>query len=746
MIGDRNDGVPKDRRLVFRVGINIGDIIVEDDDIYGDGVNVAARMEGLAEPGGICVSRTVFNHVKGKLDLTFENLGEKEVKNIAEPVTVYRVVPDDLAAALVTPVVRMPTVRRQVRLPAIAAGFLLSLLGVVGLVLWQPWAPDVVPALPGRTASPLPDKPSIAVLPFANMSDDPQQEYFADGMTDDLITDLSKISGLFVIARNSTFSYKGKQVKVRQIAAELGVRYVLEGSVRRAGDEVRINAQLIDATTGGHVWAERYDRQLDNIFAVQDEIMESKNITEPVTVYRVVLDDLAAALVTPVVRMPTVRRQVRLPAIAAGFLLSLLGVVGLVLWQPWAPDVVPALPGRTASPLPDKPSIAVLPFANMSDDPQQEYFADGMTDDLITDLSKISGLFVIARNSTFSYKGKQVKVRQIAAELGVRYVLEGSVRRAGDEVRINAQLIDATTGGHVWAERYDRQLDNIFAVQDEIMERVVLALELHLTDREQEQRNEEPKTTSLEAYDLVLKARKLMTRFDHKAAAEARDHLQRAVEIDPAYAEAHSLLGFYYFDEWRIWGRKRNQNLARALELATAAVKLSPLDPAPHVLLALVHQWRREFDAANAAADKALDLQPKDAITLSNLGSMLNWAGRSEEALGVLQQAIRLDPFHPPNYLEWLAFAYEGLGDYDQCVEAAKRGIALDPDYVGLQVDLAVCYAALGREEEARAAGAEILRTNPRFTLKAYASYAPFSDERDLKRNVELLRKVGVPE
>jgi tetratricopeptide (TPR) repeat protein len=163
------------------------------------------------------------------------------------------------------------------------------------------------------------------------------------------------------------------------------------------------------------------------------------------------------------------------------------------------------------------------------------------------------------------------------------------------------------------------------------------------------------------------------------------------------------------------------------------------------VLLALVHQWRREFDAANAAADKALALQPNDAITLSNLGSMLNWAGRSEEALGLLQQAIRLDPFHPPNYLEWLAYAYEGLGDYDQCVEAAKRGIALDPDYVGLQVDLAVCYAALGREEEARAAGAEILRTNPRFTLKAYASYAPFSDERDLKREVALLRKAGVP-
>jgi len=404
------------------------------------------------------------------------------------------------------------------------------------------------------------------------------------------------------------------------------------------------------------------------------------------------------------------------------------------------------LPERSPLPLPDKPSIAVLPFDNLGGDPEQEYFADGMTDDLITDLSKISGLFVIARNSSFSYKGQQVKVRQVAEELGVRFVLEGSVRRAGDQVRINAQLIDATTGGHVWAERYDRKLDNIFAVQNAITERIVQALELHLTDTEQKQRDKGPKTTSLEAYDLVLKARKLMARFDHKAAAEARDLLQRAIEMDPAYTEAQSLLGFYYFDEWRVWGKKRDQNLARALELATIAVELSPSDPAPHVLLALLYQWRREFDAANAAADTALALKPKDAITLSNLGSMLNWAGRGEEALGVVQQAIRLDPFHPPTYLERLAFAYEIVGDYDLCIEVANRGIALDPNFVGLHVDLAMCYAALGREQEARAATAEILRTSPRFTLKAFSAYAPYTDELDLRLDVERLRKAGVPE
>ena len=206
------------------------------------------------------------------------------------------------------------------------------------------------------------------------------------------------------------------------------------------------------------------------------------------------------------------------------------------------------------------------------------------------------------------------------------------------------------------------------------------------------------------------------------------------------------MLGFFYFDEWRVWGRNRNQNLASALDLGNTAVELDPSDPAPHVLLALVYQWRREFDKANPAADKALALEPKDAITLSNLGSMLGWAGRSKEAVKVLQEAIRLDPFHPPNYLERLAFAYAGLGEYERCIEATSRGIALDSNYVGLYVDAATCYAALGREEEAKAAAAEILRTKPRFTLKAFASYAPSTHEGDLEWKMEMLRKAGIPE
>ena len=267
---ERNHDVPEERRIEYRIGINIGDIIIESDDIYGDGVNIAARLESLADPGGICVAQNVFDQVKGKINLTFQPLGERLVKNIPDPISAYGLVLDDKAEDLVT-AVQPTTSRIGLRTYALGAGIALIIAAAL-VSWWQPWNPRVEPALPQRMAFALPDKPSIAVLPFTNMSGDRSQEYFSDGMTEDLITDLSKVSGLFVISRNSTFTYKGKSVKVRTVAEELGVRYVLEGSVRRAADKVRINAQLIDATTGGHVWADRYDGKLADVFTLQDRV------------------------------------------------------------------------------------------------------------------------------------------------------------------------------------------------------------------------------------------------------------------------------------------------------------------------------------------------------------------------------------------------------------------------------------------------------------------------------------------
>jgi len=264
----RSEHLSEQRKVQFRIGINLGDVIVDRDEIYGDGVNVAARLENLAEPGGICISEAVHSAIGNKLPLDYESLGEQRVKNIAEPVRAYRVRLEDEAVPTAA-----PAGTRSRRRLVIASAALVVLGVLAGGVAWlKPWPPTIEPASDERTAVVLPDKPSIAVLPFANMSGDAEQEYFTDGMTDDLITDLSKVSGLFVIARNSVFTYKGKSVKISQVAEELGVRYVLEGSVRRVGDKVRINAQLIDGNTGGHVWAERYDGSLGDVFSLQDKV------------------------------------------------------------------------------------------------------------------------------------------------------------------------------------------------------------------------------------------------------------------------------------------------------------------------------------------------------------------------------------------------------------------------------------------------------------------------------------------
>ncbi|MCK5487907.1 MAG: adenylate/guanylate cyclase domain-containing protein, partial [Desulfobacterales bacterium] len=272
-LAERNAELSEEHRMKFRIGVNLGDVFEEGERIYGDGVNIAARMESLAEGGGICISGTVYDAIESKIGLEYESLGEQEVKNIDKPVRVYRVLsfPGAAAHRVIKAKKAVGKIWRNI---ALAIAVILVVAGAV--VIWNNYMsqsrPPVEAASVERMAFPLPDKPSIAVLPFVNMSEDAKQEYFSDGITEDLITDLSKISGLFVIARNSSFVYKGRSVKVREVAEELGVRYVLEGSVRRAGDQVRINAQLIDATTGGHLWAERYDGSLADVFALQDRV------------------------------------------------------------------------------------------------------------------------------------------------------------------------------------------------------------------------------------------------------------------------------------------------------------------------------------------------------------------------------------------------------------------------------------------------------------------------------------------
>jgi adenylate cyclase len=269
-VAEREADLRDDQRIAFRIGINIGDIIIEDEDIYGGGVNIAVRLEQLAEPGGVWVARNVYNQVKDKVVLGFESRGEHHVKNIPEPVVVYRVLPDPDRVAEVPRLGHAGT-REWRWLASVAA--VITLLSLAGVAAWPwPWPVEFGPAIQARLGLAAPDEPSIAVLPFDNVSGDPEQEYFSDGITEDLITDLSKISGLSVAARSAAFQYRSPSLDPQQVARDLAVRYVLEGSVRKAGGRVRINAQLIDTATGYHQWSEHFDRELSGIFALQDEI------------------------------------------------------------------------------------------------------------------------------------------------------------------------------------------------------------------------------------------------------------------------------------------------------------------------------------------------------------------------------------------------------------------------------------------------------------------------------------------
>ena len=372
-------------------------------------------------------------------------------------------------------------------------------------------------------------------------------------------------------------------------------------------------------------------------------------------------------------------------------------------------------------PLPDKPSIVVLPFANMSDDPKQEYFSDGITEDITTDLSRISSLFVIARNSAFSYKGKSPKIQEVSRELGVRYVLEGSVRKSDNQVRITAQLIDATTGGHLWSERYDRPLKDIFALQDEIMQKIVFALKVKLTAEEQARFRQAP-TNNLEAYDFYLRGLETQWRGFYETKeelnAQARRMYEKAIGLDPQYAAAYAGLGWTHFFDWFFqWNPNRMQTLERAFELGQRAIALDDSLSDPHRLLGRTYLWKKQHEQALVEAERALALDPNNADGYWNLGNILTFAGRPEEGIKVIEQGMRRNPRYSPTDLLQLGFAYSVAGRYEEALVPLKKVLTLNPNSGAAHRMLAACYAELGRLEEARAEVAEVLRLNPNYSL-----------------------------
>jgi adenylate cyclase len=495
----RNTELPENRRMEFRIGVNLGDVIEDGEQILGDGVNIAARLESLAEAGGICISGSAHEQVEKKVVINFEYLGEHIVKNITRPIRVYRVITH-----------------------------------------------------PG-------------------------------------------------------------------VAHEM-------------------------------------DKKLD---------------------------------------------------------------------------------------LPEKPSIAVLPFINMSGDPEQEYFSDGITEDLITDLSKISCLFVIARNSVFTYKGRAVKIDHVGRELGVRYVLEGSVRRAGARVRITAQLVDAGTGGHLWAERYDRNVGDIFALQDEVTQKIVTALAVKLT-RDEQERLERRYTNNLEAYDCLLQGLGYFYLFTKDGNDRARSMFDKAIDLDPEFALAYGRLGLTHWLEWSFGWSQSLECLEKAFQLAQKATALDESLPEPHGILGMVCLWKKEHEQAISHLQRAIAINPNYADALDHLAHVLTFAGRSEEAIGLGKKAMRLNPLYPPLY-EWtLGHAYFLVGEYEQAIAALRRVLDRAPGFHPAHIYLALSLGRLGRVDEAQAEAAEFTRVTPNMSWESWRQRLPYKDKAILDGLFETLLKVMV--
>jgi adenylate cyclase len=534
----------------------------------------------------------------------------------------------------------------------------------------------------------------------------------------------------------------------RKMEFRIGVNLgdVIEDGERIYGDGVNIAARVEGLAEGGGIFISGtvYDH-IENKLALRYESLGEhtvRNIKKPVRVYRVLMEP-GAPTDAKREKRPGLRRW-QWKALAA---VLVVGVAAMVIWNFYVrpsppPKRMPSDHIQTLE-LPDKPSIAVLPFTNMSDDPEQEYFSDGITEDLITDLSKISGLFVIARNSVFVYKGKAVKTAQVGRELGVRYVLEGSVRKANDRVRITAQLVDASTGGHLWAERYDRDLEDIFALQDEVTQKIVAALAVTLTEDEQE-RLARKYTDNMEAYDALLQGLEHENRYTKEANAQARQMYQRAIDLDPKFALAYALLGWTYWAEWTFGWSQDPQSLDRAFELAQRAASLDDSLAEAHALLGKVHLWKRRHKLAIAELERTIILNPNYADGIAGLGEILYFAGRPEEAVALVKKAMRLNPRYPVWYLLNLGHAYFLAGQYEEAIEALERALNRNPNLWPAHVYVAASYVQLGREEEARVHAEKLLKIYPHFSMESGEQRLPYKDERVLERLGDSLRKAGL--
>jgi adenylate cyclase len=398
--------------------------------------------------------------------------------------------------------------------------------------------------------------------------------------------------------------------------------------------------------------------------------------------------------------------------------------------------------------LPDKPSIAVLPFDNMSGDPEQDYFSDGVTEDIITELSRFRSLSVVARNSSFRYKGQSPKIQDIGRELGVRYVLEGSVRKAIDRVRFTAQLIDATSGSHVWADRYDGRLGDIFELQDEITASVVGAIHPGIFKAEMD-RVKRKRVEDLDVYDLYLRGWWKYFQLTRESMSEARELLSKAIELDGGFAAAHTALAHAHFHEFlRFWSDDPQRSLSEAIQGAQRAISLDANDAEPHWMVSFCVMFDRQYDLAFAEAERALELNPNLAMAYCARSLAAAFGGRPEDAVADALKALRLSPQDPFRFafLNLLTLSHYASRNYEAAADAAMQLSGVAPEHPFGYFNLAAAYGQLGRLQEARHALQQGIQVHPDFSQEFIAAAWPYKDAADLEHFVEGLHKAGLPE
>jgi adenylate cyclase len=574
-----------------------------------------------------------------------------------------------------------------------------------------------------------------------------------DSPGDNLLAEFSSVVDAVQCAVEIQKELKGRNAELsedRRMEFRIGVNLgdVVEDGEKIFGDGVNIVARLEGLAEPGGVCISgtAYDQVKNRLpFGFQslgEQVV--KNIAEPVRAYRVLMEPKAAKG----------RKGLRIEAkgkwaLFWGVLALLLVVISVAVWRlyvrPTPPAVEAASKERMAFPLPSEPSIAVLPFTNMSDDPKQEYLGDGLAEEIINGLSKVEHIFVIARNSTFAYKGKSVKVRQVAEEMGVRYVLEGSLRKSGDKVRITAQLIDALTGKHLFSERYDRDLKDILDLQDEITMKVLSSIQIKLTKGEDARlRGKGPK--KLEAYLKTLQAGKLYQIWNKESQAQARQLLEEALALDPQFATTYSLLCKVTIHQATLGVyTNRREAFERALELGKKGVELDDSSPFARGEVVIPYIFLGEHDKALAEAEKAMALGPNSAHAYYALACALHYSERFREAIPFFEKCLRLSPIAGGSgVLVTLGHAHRQIGQYQEAVSSYKKVLQLFPKHLGGHLGLAATYWYMGREKEAHAEVAEVLKIDPKFSLEVYTAISPFKTQAATDNYIQPLRKLGL--